>query len=338
MKKSIKYVSVSTVILALIVVTIFGINADAAGGVKTTYGRRLQEQSPESLDSSYAGWSWVDTGNDDYFGNVGEQAFVIAKGGKYRTLTVDVEPKVIKPTVKIGSSASTIPSLWGGNSSKAKISTYQHKVTVTAGTGGTVSGGGTYTQGDDYTIKATASSGYKFVKWSDGNTSASRTITMGSNNASYTATFETNGTVMVTSSLPSKINDVSIMTLGDAYNALTDYSGIYRYDPYNSYTGSKYYIYITTNYDQSTAENLRGVGINWYSKYNKPTAYNSYWTVGYLKLAGGPLSGFKRGDNSSNILPIWWYSSNGTTSTNLEDYWDGYGSPTKKYVAVVRVR
>lgn len=64
-----------------------------------------------------------------------------------------------------------------------------YTLTVTAGTGGTVSGGGTYNYGKTATLKATPSAGYHFVKWSDGNTNASRTITV-TGNATYTATFE----------------------------------------------------------------------------------------------------------------------------------------------------
>lgn len=69
------------------------------------------------------------------------------------------------------------------------ISTRQYKLTVTAGTGGTVSGGGTYNYNASVTLKATANSGYHFVKWSDGNTSAIRTVTV-TKDATYTATFE----------------------------------------------------------------------------------------------------------------------------------------------------
>lgn len=65
----------------------------------------------------------------------------------------------------------------------------QYKLTVTAGTGGTVSGGGTYNYNASATLKATANSGYHFVKWSDGNTSATRAVTV-TKDATYTATFE----------------------------------------------------------------------------------------------------------------------------------------------------
>lgn len=67
-------------------------------------------------------------------------------------------------------------------------STRQYKLTVTAGTGGTVSGGGTYNYNASATLKAMANSGYHFVKWSDGNTNAIREVTV-TGDATYTATF-----------------------------------------------------------------------------------------------------------------------------------------------------
>lgn len=65
----------------------------------------------------------------------------------------------------------------------------KHTVTVTAGTGGTVTGGGTYDYGAQVTLTATPSTGYHFVRWSDGNTSQTRTLTVTSN-VSLTAYFE----------------------------------------------------------------------------------------------------------------------------------------------------
>ena len=54
---------------------------------------------------------------------------------------------------------------------------------------GTTSGGGTYTEGTEITIWAEAYSGCRFVGWNDGNTSATRTITV-TDNATYIAYFE----------------------------------------------------------------------------------------------------------------------------------------------------
>lgn len=54
---------------------------------------------------------------------------------------------------------------------------------------GTVTGGGTYDVGATATITATPNTGYKFVQWGDGNTSATRTFTV-SADATYIARFE----------------------------------------------------------------------------------------------------------------------------------------------------
>ncbi len=67
----------------------------------------------------------------------------------------------------------------------------EYKITtkVSPTEGGTVTGGGTYEVGKKVTIKATPNTGYRFVKWNNGNTNATRTITV-SKNATYTAYFE----------------------------------------------------------------------------------------------------------------------------------------------------
>lgn len=56
---------------------------------------------------------------------------------------------------------------------------------------GTVSGGGTYPSGSKVTLKATPQNGYSFERWNDGNTNATRTITV-TGNATYTAYFKSN--------------------------------------------------------------------------------------------------------------------------------------------------
>ena len=54
---------------------------------------------------------------------------------------------------------------------------------------GTVTGGGTYSEGSRVNITATPKSGYQFDKWSDGNTSSVRTINV-SKNESFVAQFK----------------------------------------------------------------------------------------------------------------------------------------------------
>ena len=57
---------------------------------------------------------------------------------------------------------------------------------------GTVTGGGTYPEGTEVTLAATANTGYIFSHWSDGLTTNPRTITVNAN-ANYTAYFITGG-------------------------------------------------------------------------------------------------------------------------------------------------
>ncbi len=68
----------------------------------------------------------------------------------------------------------------------------QHTITVNVANGqtdmGTVSGGGTFDYNSTKTITATPKEHYHFVKWNDGNTNASRTITV-TENKTYTASF-----------------------------------------------------------------------------------------------------------------------------------------------------
>ena len=55
---------------------------------------------------------------------------------------------------------------------------------------GTVSGSGTYYEGETVTLSAIAKGGYTFVKWNDEETAATRTITVGEDDATYTAHFK----------------------------------------------------------------------------------------------------------------------------------------------------
>ena len=54
---------------------------------------------------------------------------------------------------------------------------------------GSVSGGGTYSEGSRVNISAIPASGYVFDKWNDGNTSATRTVNV-SKNESFVAQFK----------------------------------------------------------------------------------------------------------------------------------------------------
>lgn len=56
--------------------------------------------------------------------------------------------------------------------------------------GGTTTGTGSYDIGDEITITAVPAQGYKFIQWNDGNTNATRTITVGDSAQTFTAEFQ----------------------------------------------------------------------------------------------------------------------------------------------------
>lgn len=70
-------------------------------------------------------------------------------------------------------------------------STRQYTISVTSANTeqGTVSGGGTYSEGSRVNISATPKSGYQFDKWNDGNTQSTRTVNV-SKNESFVAQFK----------------------------------------------------------------------------------------------------------------------------------------------------
>lgn len=71
------------------------------------------------------------------------------------------------------------------------------KLTVNASTGGSTSGSGYYAYNAQATLRATASSGYAFKFWNDGNTDNPRTVTV-TEDATYTAVFEPSVDVSIT--------------------------------------------------------------------------------------------------------------------------------------------
>jgi hypothetical protein len=78
----------------------------------------------------------------------------------------------------------------------------QHTITVESADEamGTVNGSNTYDYGAEIQISATASNGYHFAQWSDGNTDNPRTITV-TGDATYIATFAPNNYTIVVRSL-----------------------------------------------------------------------------------------------------------------------------------------
>ena len=95
-----------------------------------------------------------------------------------------------------------------------------YTITVTSAnpTMGNVTGGGSYVEGSQATLTATANSGYHFVSWQDGNADNPRTITV-TGNATYTATFAENPPVTYTVTAISANPDMGTVSGGGVYEA-----------------------------------------------------------------------------------------------------------------------
>lgn len=125
-----------------------------------------------------------------------------------------------------------------------EIPTTQYTVTLKASptSGGTVSGGGTYEDGTRRIVSATANSGYRFVRWSDGGAQSHQVIWDG--NKTLTAYFETytvtdeeifTGTALTSSSYWQATggNAVTSVTGGVATLSMEQYSGQGEYVIFN---------------------------------------------------------------------------------------------------------
>lgn len=109
-------------------------------------------------------------------GDRGTAAYQKALSLKKQMRLSNVRQVVIKYMDEEGN--VTLPSgsaVSGGTETDPSI-THQLTLEVSPADAGTVTGGGVYTHGQAATLVATAKSGYKFSQWSDGDTSASRTL------------------------------------------------------------------------------------------------------------------------------------------------------------------
>lgn len=126
--------------------------------------------------------------------------------------------------------------------------------------------------------------------------------------------------------LPTKVGDVSVMTLGRLYSAL---GGLTRFTgpqeaPSEGYNSSAYYVYgiAGAHGDNSISENLQAVGLDWYRQKIKPTLPNQTFTINGQIVFGGPLSYIYRYDNDTYDFG-WYCSESDTEDSSVSSYWDG---------------
>lgn len=130
-------------------------NAQAMVGAANSYGGvnvsavYLKPGSKFSIGMEPMGWSGGNDNDNDNTGDGGGSGSGSGEGSG--TGSGSEENPVVKRTVSLS---------------------------VSPAGAGTVTGGGQYDEGASATLKAVAASGFHFVKWSDNNTSATRTVTV----------------------------------------------------------------------------------------------------------------------------------------------------------------
>lgn len=137
----------------------------------------------------------------NYVGKVTTQPTCTDKGVKTYTCQNDASHKYTEEIAALGHSYTSVVTQPTETSNgyttytcsrcgHSYVDSYTCKLTLNCDmTMGAVTGGGVYNHGDTVTLTATALSGYKFVKWNDGVTTASRKVTVTSSSV-YTAYFE----------------------------------------------------------------------------------------------------------------------------------------------------
>ncbi|MBQ3580604.1 MAG: leucine-rich repeat domain-containing protein [Bacteroidales bacterium] len=124
---------------------------------------------------------------------------------------------------------------------------------------GTVSGGGSYAANSTAIITATANSGYHFVQWQDGNTQASRSVTVTSD-ATYTAYFEANAANEYT---------ITVIPQNPAMGSTTG-SGTFEYGTVTTITAEPYNGYHFVQWQDGNTQRIRTITVTGNATY---TAY-----------------------------------------------------------------
>lgn len=133
-------------------------------------------------------------------------------------------------------------------------------LSVTAGSHGSVTGGGWYLNGTTAQISATADNHYHFDEWSDGDTNAIRNILV-SQDASYTASFEVNSYVIT-------------VVAGDHGSATG--GGTYDYGTSVQISATPDTDYNFTGWNDGNTDNPRTITVTGDATYTASFAINSY--------------------------------------------------------------
>lgn len=126
---------------------------------------------------------------ENHDGTVLQTVSVEHGGTPNYTGSTPTKPSTVEYSYSFSGWSPSIGAITSDTTYVAQFTATKRKYTIsTSVTNGAVSGGGTYEYGSSITLTATPNTGYKFVKWSDGNTDNPRKITV-TGNATYEAQF-----------------------------------------------------------------------------------------------------------------------------------------------------
>ena len=160
--------------------------------------------------------------------------------------------------------------------------TTYYTITVTTNDAemGSVSGGGSFAENTTTTITATANSGYHFVQWQDGNTEASRSITVTAD-AEYTAYFAANGANEYT---------ITVIAQNPSMGTTTG-SGTFAYGTATTITAEPYEGYYFVQWNDGNTQRIRTITVTGNATY---TAYFDH-SNGIDDIAAEEVKVFARG-------------------------------------------
>lgn len=221
---------------------------------------------------------------------------------------------------------------------------------------GSVSGTGTYNVGSTTTLTATPATGYRFIKWSDGNTSATRTITVTQNdisanvtNLSYIAYFELDKIYVTFDSIFNfnKWKDAGIISGSTAtISNITNTGFSITADASDSYTNNSHLFTVTPNTNYILEYDAVGNGHEAYVFCDGKVVAGRFWntTNGVLRFTvpsdcttiaircDSNVSGNTIDYSNIRIYPAdYSYMSNSVTATNRScvNSWN-FPTPTRK--------
>ena len=163
--------------------------------------------------------------------------------------------------VKISGEENYTFTITSGRTLEARFSLERYTVTATAGTGGSVTGSGTYDYGTRITLTAAPKTGYRFVRWLEGANQVSV-------NTQYTLSVTKDQTLKAEFEKLGIPTSVKVKSAG--YNSLTliwkKVSGASRYEIYRAVSKNGSYTKIKTVSTASYTDTKRTTGKQYYYK------------------------------------------------------------------------